>query len=322
LLDNLSGLSPELSDCLCRLSTGGGIDVRALYTDNEQVLIDIQRPILINGIDDIATRPDLAERSLIINLPVIEGGDRKSEREFWKDFDTDRPLIFGVLLDALVAGIIHRESVKLPYKPRMADVAQWVTACEIGLGCKGNFMAAHEKNQNEAVELGLESSPVGSAIMTLMSDRERWLGKPTELMVALEGIAGDSQVRSKAWPQSTKGLSNAIKRLMPSFRKVGITITQGEGGRLGRDYTLAKVEVSFYPFHPFQAFPDLDNTVKTNGYNQKSGTHAERIAQSGTDAERIGETYSTRTARVVTLGTDGTDKNPTFHVLDDDKGFI
>ncbi len=54
-LDNLSGLSPWLSDALCRLATGGGFSTRQLYTDTEEVLIQVQRPILLNGIDDICS---------------------------------------------------------------------------------------------------------------------------------------------------------------------------------------------------------------------------------------------------------------------------
>jgi len=71
VLDNLSGISTETSDSLCRLSTGGGIDVRSLFTNDEQYLINIQKPIIVNGIDDIAARPDLAQRSFIINLSEI-----------------------------------------------------------------------------------------------------------------------------------------------------------------------------------------------------------------------------------------------------------
>ena len=51
-LDNLSGLSPSMSDALCRLSTGGGFSSRALYTDDEEMLFDVQRPIMLNGIDE------------------------------------------------------------------------------------------------------------------------------------------------------------------------------------------------------------------------------------------------------------------------------
>jgi hypothetical protein len=37
--DNLSGLSPWLSDALCRLASGCSFAVRRLYTDDEEVLL-------------------------------------------------------------------------------------------------------------------------------------------------------------------------------------------------------------------------------------------------------------------------------------------
>jgi hypothetical protein len=63
-LDNLSGLSPWLSDALCRLASGGGFAARQLYTDQEEVLFDVARPLILNGIDDVIARPDLADRAL------------------------------------------------------------------------------------------------------------------------------------------------------------------------------------------------------------------------------------------------------------------
>ena len=47
--DNLSGLPPWLSDALCRLATGGSFAVRQLYTDDEEVLFEAARPILLSG---------------------------------------------------------------------------------------------------------------------------------------------------------------------------------------------------------------------------------------------------------------------------------
>ena len=82
VIDNLSGLQAEVADGLCRFSTGGAFDARKKYTDGEQFLVSIQRPVIINGISDIATRADLAERSIIIELPVIEPSQRKSEKEY------------------------------------------------------------------------------------------------------------------------------------------------------------------------------------------------------------------------------------------------
>ena len=54
--DNLSGLPVWLSDALCRLATGGSFAVRRLYTDDEEVLFEAARPILLNGIEESAGR--------------------------------------------------------------------------------------------------------------------------------------------------------------------------------------------------------------------------------------------------------------------------
>jgi len=108
----------------------------------------------------------------------------------------------------------------------MADVAHWVTSCEMDIGIKGEFLKAHARNQESAVYANIEASPIGSAIMVLMSCRHKWTGTPTELSAALEDIAGERQVRSKSWVASLKGMSRLIKRLTPSFRKIGIEIVK------------------------------------------------------------------------------------------------
>ncbi len=66
--NNLSQVKPVLSDALCRLATGAGFGTRRLYEDLEEILIQAQRPIILNGIEDLATRSDLLDRSLIIDL--------------------------------------------------------------------------------------------------------------------------------------------------------------------------------------------------------------------------------------------------------------
>jgi len=255
VLDNLSGINAKISDCLCRLSTGGGHDVRALFTDDDQCLIDLQKPILVNGIDDVASRPDLAERSLIVNLPVIADKARQSESEFWRDFKRDRPKIFAALLDAVVSGFKYKDAIKLEEKPRMADATTWITACERGLGLEGDFIEAHRENQTQAAEHSIDASPVGYAIKTLVDDSKQWIGTPTELFNIIVEIVGDRQSRSRAFPQSPKGLFNVIKRLIPSFRKLGIHIEKDRDNN-ARFYKI--VNTGFYPSHPSQVSPTRD----------------------------------------------------------------
>src|SRR6266568_3455171 len=82
--DNLSGIQQWLSDALCRLSTGGGFATRELHTDNEEILFDATRPIILNGIDDIAGNADLADWSVIVTLPQVAEEDRIPDKMFWR----------------------------------------------------------------------------------------------------------------------------------------------------------------------------------------------------------------------------------------------
>ena len=57
--DNLSGLPTWFSDTLCRLSTGEGYATRALYTDDEEVVMEASRPVILTGIENPSVRGDL-----------------------------------------------------------------------------------------------------------------------------------------------------------------------------------------------------------------------------------------------------------------------
>src|SRR5262245_23461023 len=121
--DNISGLSPWLSASMCSLATGGGFATRELYTNMEEILFDATRPIIVNGIEEVATRSDFLDRAIILRLPVISEEKRRDETELMSMFDQIRPVVFGRLLDALSAVLRRRDWVELPAKPRMADFA-------------------------------------------------------------------------------------------------------------------------------------------------------------------------------------------------------
>ncbi len=70
--DNLSNLPPWTSDALCRIADGAGFAVRSLFTDDDEVLFGGARPIVLNGIEDFVTRPDLADRTVAITLDELD----------------------------------------------------------------------------------------------------------------------------------------------------------------------------------------------------------------------------------------------------------
>lgn len=139
--DNVSSLPGSVSDTLCRLATGGGFAARRLFSDSDEVLFDAARPVILNGIEDIVIRPDLADRAVFLKLEPLADGRRRSEQALWTAFEAESPLILGALLDAMAKGLAMLPKTKLAELPRMADFAVWATACETVLWPAGTFLA-------------------------------------------------------------------------------------------------------------------------------------------------------------------------------------
>jgi len=234
--DNLSGIRDQLSDALCRLATGGGFATRQLYTDDEEIIFSAKRPIILNGIDDIATRGDLQERSLLVSLPSIPEERRVEEVAFWEDFEAAKPRIFGTLLEGVSAALRNAEEVHLDRMPRMADFAVRATAMEGAFGWeRGSFVEVYEANRQEASEALLANEPLADAIRQTLHYAERVGetevgGTATELLNRLGTNVDDETKRSKAWPRGPQVLSRRLRRLAPALRSIGIEYAENEEG--------------------------------------------------------------------------------------------
>jgi hypothetical protein len=244
--DNVSGLSAWISDTLCRLATGGGFAVRQLYTDQDEVLFDATRPVILNGIEDIVARPDLADRAVFLTLEPISEECRRPETELWKTFEATRPRILGALLDAVVEGLKRLPETHLPRLPRMADFALWASACETSLWPAGTFWSAYCGNRDEAVDSVIDADPIATAVRTMMSTRAEWTGTASDLLGALAQAAGERVAKAKTWPDSPRALSGRLRRAATFLRKIGIEITFDREGR-ARTRVIRIIAV---PHHP------------------------------------------------------------------------
>jgi len=83
VLDNVSSLPTWLSDLLCCAITGDGFTKRQLFTDDDDVIYSYRRAILFNGINIAISKPDLLDRSLLIQLERISDEHRREEAEVW-----------------------------------------------------------------------------------------------------------------------------------------------------------------------------------------------------------------------------------------------
>ncbi len=231
--DNLSGLPHSFSDALCRLATGGSFAVRQLYTNDEEVLFEAARPILLNGIEDVISRPDLGDRAIFVTLPAIIEADRRSEAELWREFETVRPRILGALLDAVVHGLRRIDQVRLNRLPRMADFALWAAACETAFWPAGTFARAYAANRRAAIESIIEADPVATCVRTIMGERSSWSGSASDLLRLCADSAREDISASPPWAKNPRVLAGRLRRAQTFLRMLDIEIAFAREGREG-----------------------------------------------------------------------------------------
>jgi hypothetical protein len=240
IYDNLDTLPSWLSDRLCRAVTGEGFSKRELFSDDDDVIYAYRRVILINGVNVIAQRADLLDRSILIELERITSSARREEREFWAEFEAKRPEILGALFDALSGAMRAYESVRLPTLQRMADFTRWGAAAAEALGIGADaFVRGYAENQGLQTREAVEGDLVGSAVLALMDARgDPWSGTPTELLADLEetGVAarlfrrnGAGKVDARGWPGAPHILTRRLKEVASNLRDLGIGLEDGRG---------------------------------------------------------------------------------------------
>jgi hypothetical protein len=244
--DNLSGIEPRMSDALCRLASGEGFGIRALYTNRDEEVFDGARPILLTGIDEAAGRPDLLDRSYLVEAPRIAASERRDEAQLRAEFDQDRPALLATLLDALVAGLAGARNVHLASQPRMLDAARIAVAAEPALGlAPGTMAAAIDAAKQSASDAALGASPFAQAILAFMETRDRpWLGSLSTLLDELQAANEDGWRRPRSWPATPRAASSHLQRTAPGLRDAGLSVVKlgPQGKRRERKWQLEWVE--------------------------------------------------------------------------------
>jgi phage/plasmid primase-like uncharacterized protein len=217
-LDNLSDVRPWLSDSICRAVTGEGDVRRKLYTDGEHSVFAFHRCICLNGIDLGATRGDLAERMLPINLERIPESSRQTEDSLWPNWRRSHPRILGAILDLArrVLSVIH--SVELATKPRMADFARIVAAVDVVEGTAG--LKHYLTKQGSMAADSLAGDPFILAVMEL----RHFDGTSAEL---LQRVMPEKPPRN--WPGSPRAVTTRLRRHAPAMTRTGWRIDSDEG---------------------------------------------------------------------------------------------
>ena len=226
--DNLSDLPAWTSDALCRLASGGSFAVRRLYTDQDETLFQAARPVILNGIEDVITRPDLADRTIFVALPHIPEHRRRPEKELWHDFEKRRPQVLGALLDTAAHGLRSLPNVRLEQLDgRLRLLGECVRNRHL---FRWWFLAAYRANRRTAIEDVVEADPVAVRIRELMAKRALWAGSASDLL-----RMGATELSSVGlgWPTSPRALAGRLRRAQIPLRVLGIEISFGREGHAG-----------------------------------------------------------------------------------------
>jgi hypothetical protein len=223
IFDNMSGVRDALSDDLSAMVTGTGISVRQLYTNFDEATFKAQRPIVINGIEELGTRGDFLERLLPITLPPISDEQRHTEDALGARLQLEEAQIVGALFDAVVIALDRIDRVSLDSHGRMADFNEWVVAAAPGLGCtEQEALDALARARRRTTDVALEASALVQPLNDLLnSKRNRFVGNASRLLTELEKYLPDG-VAPRQWPTGPLALGNQLRRLTPDLRRAGI----------------------------------------------------------------------------------------------------
>ncbi len=218
--ENLSYLNSDQQDALCSLATGGGFATRQLYTNGDEFAQETKRPAIINGINHVATKPDLIERVISIETPTIPPEARQDEMTLKAAWEADYPAIFAGLLDLFSASLAKLPEVDLEYKFRMADYQLLGEAISQALdNPPGHFSELYRNAVAEGIDRGLEAYGITNALQIFMFERGKtWEGSYLALLGELNRIPGSDRSN---WPKSPRGLAGQLITHHPRPAPIG-----------------------------------------------------------------------------------------------------
>jgi len=278
-LDNLSSLPEWLSDALSRFCTGDGFTKRALYTTDEDYFYRPQGIGGLTGVNLVVTAPDLLDRSFIYQMDRLAEGEYLPESELRQRFEAMKPGLLGAMFSTLSAAVGLHPQLKARPLPRLADYALWAVASAIALGYdERDYWQAYAANIGAQTREALDASPVAQAVLHLMDGRKEWSGTPSELLLALNAIAEELKIDSKAraWPKDAGWVTRRLTLVLPNLAQVGIQVRTSHDGK-NRQVALQRKGNDVSGVSPVSGHKEGVNT--TNGTNIKTGTPGGKVGQ-------------------------------------------
>lgn len=249
--DNITTVSQNTSDWLCRLVTGVTDDRRALYSDDDLRPVSYKRTgVATSIVMPAGLGADALERIVAVQLDRVPDSERRGEAQLWANFEAQKPRLLGAILDDVALVLQHLGEIRSDTSrswPRMADFGMILAALDRGLGMEDDagHLAAYVGTVDESMSDRALDDPFTAAVLDFVKSRNgrEYRGKSPELLAELDKRSGwdwSSNRQPEWWPRSARALTSQLDRASESLRHAGVVLDK-ERTREGRFVVLRQV---------------------------------------------------------------------------------
>jgi hypothetical protein len=211
--DNVSRISAERSDLLCKAASGDTWTARELYSDGTVYLVKfLPLSIIINAIDiGGSMRGDLVRRNVTHSL--IKPSSYMPEADIERIWQEGHGDALGWLLDMLVAVLQVRDQIMVPDGDTMPEFSRVLLSVDRLWGTRG--YSAWKRQQEQSYTEILEDDQVAIAITGCI--KEPFIGSAQELLSRMYGVLQDT--RWDVW--TPRRLAGAVDRCRTALEAAG-----------------------------------------------------------------------------------------------------
>ncbi|XKH59394.1 hypothetical protein LG290_11975 [Halomonas sediminis] len=234
IMDNTQPFKALESDRACRLTTGDGMRVRALYTNASEQLFRVCAPLIITAINSPLKFDDMADRSLTLHFNRIPSERRQTHTAIRKQFEENAPHLLAGLLDVVQTALRNQKQQTCEALPRMADFGAFGQAAAQALDLTpADFGALMQRLRGDAEGADGDIPPLVSALQDFMADKtSTWQGRATDLLHGLNATAAGQEQDQRDWPQNAKQLGHRLNSLASTLEHHGFHVERiNSGGR-------------------------------------------------------------------------------------------
>jgi hypothetical protein len=259
--DNLTKLSADVQDLLCKVSTGTVATVRKYYSQSEALRLALHNPMLLPCINLCLTAPDALNRAIIaqIKRPLAYRNDDELKAEF----KAEQPKVTGAMYTLLAAALAKLPEVvgQRQWLDRLVDYLQLGEAVMQSAGHEsGYFLGLFKAHRAKVASDVSGGDSFTQALFKVLRDiskqaqpgdklppwRQWGEGKNAcgfavvatddgKILIAIKvgALRAKLPVAAQYIPENERQLSAALTRVAPMLRAVGVRVEKRDapGGR-------------------------------------------------------------------------------------------